>query len=181
MLIESKEQFDKAIDYLKKDISNLRTGRATPALVEDLIVEAYGSKQALKTLASISVSDAKTLNVDPWDKTLISEVEKAIRNSKLGINPINDGKLIRVPLPDLTTERRQELVKVLHQKLEQTKISIRKIREEIRSQIDKKEKEKEISEDEKFNFYDDLEKQVKDYNEKIKKIGEEKEKEVTTI
>jgi ribosome recycling factor len=181
ILIESKEQFEKTISFLRNDISSLRTGRATPALVEDITVEAYGSKQPLKTLASISVSDAKTLNIDPWDKGLVQNVEKAIRNSDLGINPVNDGKLIRLPLPDLTAERRQELVKVLYQKLEQAKISVRKIREEIRTSVDKQEKEKEISEDEKFKIFEELEKQVKEINEKIKTIGEEKEKEVTTI
>lgn len=181
ILIESKEQFEKTISFLRNDISSLRTGRATPALVEDITVEAYGSRQPLKTLASISVSDAKTLNIDPWDKGLVQNVEKAIRNSDLGINPVNDGKLIRLPLPDLTAERRQELVKVLYQKLEQAKISVRKIREEIRTNVDKQEKEKEISEDEKFKIFEELEKQVKEINEKIKTIGEEKEKEVTTI
>lgn len=181
ILNDSREQFDKIVTFLKTDISNLRTGRATPALVEDIIVEAYGSKQQLKTLASISVGDAKTLNIDPWDKSLVQNVEKAIRNSDLGINPVNDGKLIRLPLPDLNAERRQELVKVLHGKLEQAKISSRKVREEFRSKIDKQEKEKEISEDDKFKIQDGLEKQIKDLNDKIKVIGEEKEKEITTI
>ncbi len=108
--------FDKAIEFLKQDISSLRTGRATPALVEDLMVEAYGTKQPLKSVASISVADAKTINVDPWDKGLVQTVEVAIRNSDLGINPVNDGKLIRLPLPELNAERRQELIKVLHKK-----------------------------------------------------------------
>ncbi len=176
-----KEDFEKVIDHLKNDITSLRTGRATPALVEDITVEAYGSKQALKTLATINVQDAKTLAIDPWDKSLIQTIDNALRNSQLGINPVNDGRLIRLPLPDLTQERRQELIKVLHQKLETARISIRKVREEIRDSIDKKEKNKEISEDEKYKLQDELEKWVKDYNEKIKVIGEEKEKEINTI
>lgn len=180
-MLNSKEQFEKVISFLKTDISSLRTGRATPALVEDVVVDAYGGKQPLKAVASISVSDAKTLLVDPWDKGLVQSVEVALRNSDLGINPVNDGKFIRLPLPDLTAERRQELVKVLHQKLEQSKISVRKIREELRGQVEKMEKNKEISEDDKFNYFEDLEKEVKDVNEKIKQIGEDKEKEVTTI
>ncbi|MFA5211183.1 MAG: ribosome recycling factor [Patescibacteria group bacterium] len=180
-MLNSKEQFEKVISFLKTDISSLRTGRATPALVEDVVVDAYGGKQPLKAVASISVSDAKTLLVDPWDKGLVQSVEVALRNSDLGINPVNDGKFIRLPLPDLTAERRQELVKVLHQKLEQAKISVRKIREELRGQVEKMEKNKEISEDDKFNYFEDLEKEVKDVNEKIKQIGEDKEKEVTTI
>lgn len=177
----SKEQFQKAIEYLKQDISTLRTGRATPALVEDIIVDAYGTKQQLKAVASISVADAKTLNVDPWDKSLVPVVEAAIRNSDIGISPVNDGKLIRLPLPDLTSDRRQELIKVLHKKLEEARIAIRKIREDVRNDIDKAEKAKEMSEDEKYGLHDDLEKLVKEFNDRIKIIGQEKEKEITTV
>ncbi|MFA7244607.1 MAG: ribosome recycling factor [Candidatus Magasanikbacteria bacterium] len=173
--------FDKAIEFLKQDISNLRTGRATPALVEDISVEAYGTRQPLKAVASISVADAKTINVEPWDKSLTLAVETAIRNSDIGINPVNDGKLIRLPLPELNAERRQELIKVLHKKLEQSRISLRKIREDVRTEIDKLEKAKAISEDDKFIEQEDLEKIVKDYNDKVKEIGEEKEREITTI
>jgi len=175
------ELFEKSIEFLRQDISSLRTGRATPALVEDIIVEAYGTKQPLKAVASISVADAKTINVDPWDKSLSQAVEIAIRNSDVGINPVNDGKLIRLPLPDLNAERRQELIKVLHKKLEQARVSLRKIREDVRNEIDKAEKAKTISEDEKFDEQDDLEKLVKEYNDRVKEIGDEKEKEITTI
>lgn len=177
----SKEQFQKAIEYLKQDISTLRTGRATPALVEDVMVDAYGTMQQLKAVASISVADAKTLNVDPWDKSLVQAVEQAIRNSDIGISPVNDGTLIRLPLPDLTSERRQELIKVLHKKLEEARIAVRKIREDVRGSIDKAEKAKELSEDEKYGLQDDLDALVKEYNEQIKSIGTEKEKEITTV
>ena len=175
------ESFEKALGFLRQEISSLRTGRATPALVEDIFVEAYGTKQPLKAVASISVADAKTINVDPWDKGLVQAVETAIRNSDLGISPVNDGKLIRLPLPDLNAERRQELIKVLHKKLEQARIALRKIREDVRAEIDKQEKAKTISEDEKFNEQDDLEMIVKDFNDKVRVIGEDKEKEITTI
>lgn len=176
-----KEQFEKVLEFLKQDISGLRTGRASTAIVDSVMVEAYGSRQPLKNVASISVSDAKTLVVDPWDKSVMQAVEAAIRNSDVGINPVNDGKVIRLPLPDLTAERRQELIKVLHQKLEHARISVRKIREEVRTAIDAAEKKKEISEDEKFSEQEKLEKVVKEYNDKIKVIGDEKEKEITTI
>ncbi|MEK7083623.1 MAG: ribosome recycling factor [Patescibacteria group bacterium] len=176
-----KESFDKAIEFLKKDISSLRTGRATPALVEDITVEAYGVKQPLKTLASISVSDAKTLTLEPWDKSVVQNIELAIRNSDVGINPVNDGRVIRLPLPSLSTERRQELLKILNQKLEQGKISVRKIREEIKHAIEKEEKDKKISEDEKFKQVDQLDTWVKEYNAKIEQVGKEKEREITTI
>lgn len=176
-----KPEFDAIIDHLKQDVSGLRTGRATPLLVEDIAVEAYGTRQALKGVASISVGDAKTLVVEPWDKSLMQAVEHGIRNSPIGVQPVNDGKVIRVILPDLTSERRQELIKVLHQKLEAARISLRQVREDVKRAVDKEEKDKLIGEDEKFKQYDELEKLVKEYNEKIKKMGEDKEKEITTI
>ncbi|MFH1286157.1 MAG: ribosome recycling factor [Candidatus Magasanikbacteria bacterium] len=179
---EYNGQFEKTIEHLKKEVSNLRTGRATPALVEDITVEAYGTKQTLKAVASISVQDAKTLVVEPWDKGLLHSIDIAISHSDVGINPVNDGKLIRLPLPELTSERRQDLIKLLHAKLEYARISIRKIREDIRSKIEKAEKEKQISEDEKYTQQEELEKNlVKVYNEKVKEIGEEKEKEINTV
>lgn len=181
VVTEHKEQSEKVIEHFKQDISALRTGRATPAIVEDVVVEAYGSRQPLKAVASISVADAKTLNVEPWDKSLMQAVEVGLRNSSLGISPVNDGKLIRLPLPTLTSERRAELIKVLHQKLEAAKISLRKVREDSRTTIEKMEKAKEMGEDEKFKFFDEIEKSVKEYNEKIRVIGEEKEKEITAI
>jgi len=181
ILASHSESFEKAIEHLEHDISSLRTGRATPALVEDIVVEAYGTKQPLKTVASIFVSDAKTITVDPWDKSLSQSVEQAIRNSQLGINPVNDGKLIRLPLPELSQERRVELIKVLHGKLEQARIAVRKIREDVRDNIEKAEKAKTISEDEKFGFFDALEKMVKELNDTIKEIGENKEVEILKV
>jgi len=144
-------------------------------------VEAYGIKQQLKAVASISVADPKTLNIEPWDKSLLAAVEKGIRDSGIGVNPINDGRLIRVCLPELTVERRAELVKVLHQKLENARISIRKIREEARNMIVEEEKEKSISEDERYQLQDQLEEMVKKYNEDVKTIGDAKEKEITNV
>ncbi|MFH1947509.1 MAG: ribosome recycling factor [Candidatus Magasanikbacteria bacterium] len=181
LIDERKGEFGKAIEHFKNDIISLRTGRATPALVEDIIVDAYGGKQPIKAVASISVQDAKTVVVEPWDKGLIQAIDTAIRNSQLGINPVNDGKLIRLPLPDLTQDRRQELIKVLHQKLEGARVAIRKIREDIRDEIDKQFKDSEIGEDVKYKLQEELEKVVKDYNEKVKGIGDEKEVEITTI
>ena len=180
-IADSKKDFVQVIDFLKSDISQLRTGRASTAMVEDISVEAYGSRQPLKAVGSITVLDAKTLNIEPWDKSLLGAVEKGIRDSGLGINPVNDGRLIRLALPELTTERRAELTKVLHQKLENARISIRKVREEVREMIASEEKDKTISEDDKYRLQEDLEKLVKEYNEEIKKIGEGKEKEITTV
>ncbi len=177
----SNELFEKAILHLKKEISSLRIGRATPSLVEDITVDAYGTKQGLRAVASITVQDAKTLLIEPWDKSVIGDIDTALRNSDLGINPVNDGKLIRLPLPELTHDRRQELIKVLHTKLEDARIAVRKVREDIRKQIEAAEKAKEISEDERFTQSDELETLVRENNDKIKAIGADKEKEITTV
>lgn len=176
-----KEDFDKVVEFLKKDIVGLRTSRASVAMVEDISVEAYGSYQALKALASISIADAKTLNIEPWDKSVLGAIEKGIRDSGIGVSPVNDGRLIRVILPDLTTERRRELTKVLHEKLENARVSLRKVRQEVREMVEAEEKSKSISEDEKFKLMEDLEKLTKEYNDKIKEVGENKEVEINTI
>lgn len=176
-----KDDFEKVITFFKDDITGLRTGRASTAIVEGVTVEAYGTRQPLKAVASISVADAKTLNIEPWDKSIMAAVEKGIRDSGLGINPVNDGRLIRLKLPDLTVERRNDLVKVLHQKIEQAKVAIRKVREEVRDLISGEEKDNTITEDEKYRLQEDLEKLVKEYNEKIGAMGEQKEKEITTV
>lgn len=177
----AREDFAKSVDHVKHDVSSLRTGRATSALVEDVSVEAYGTAQPLKAVASIAVLDAKTLAVEPWDKSLMAAVEYSIRTSGLGLNPVNDGKVIRIPLPTLTTERRAELIKVLHQKLEAGRIAIRQLREDVKAMIDEAEKSKDIGEDEKFRQYEELEKLMKEMNEKIRVMGEEKEKEINTV
>jgi ribosome recycling factor len=180
-LSEYQKDFDKAIEFFKTDILGLRTGRATNAIVEDVIVEAYGTKQPIKALATIMVADAKTVNIEPWDKSLVGNIEKAIRDAGLGLNPINDGRLIRLILPELTVERRNELIKVLHQKQENVRISIRKIREDIKDVIVNAEKNNEIAEDEKYRSQEALDELVKKYNETIREIGENKEKEINTI
>jgi len=176
-----KGDFDKGIEFFKHDITGLRTGRASTAMVEDISIEAYGTYQPLKSLASISVSDPKTLVIEPWDKSVFGSLEKGIRDSGLGINPVNDGKVLRLSLPELTSERRHELTKILHQKTEQAKVAMRKVREEVRELIGEEEKSKSISEDEKFRLQDELEKMVKEYGEKIGQVATEKEKEINTI
>ncbi len=180
-LSDFKKDFTNVIDFLKNDITQLRTGRATTALVEDISVEAYGTRQPLKAVGTIMVADAKTVTVEPWDKSLLSAIEKGIRDSSLGINPVNDGRLIRLTLPELTSERRNELVKVLHQKLENARISVRKVREEVREMISAEEKDKSITEDDKFSLQEELDKMVKGYNDEIGKVGESKEKEILSV
>lgn len=176
-----KEEFNKALLFLEKEIGNLRIGRATPSLVENVQVDAYGVLTPLIHLAGIAASDPKTLTIQPWDKSLIKEIEKAILKADLGVNPLVKEALIIINIPSLTEETRKEVVKKLRQKLEDAKVSIRGIREKIREKTMEQEKDKTITEDEKFKNLDELDKLVKDYNEKIKALGDKKEEEIMKI
>ncbi len=176
-----KSDFDKAIEFFKEDISGLRTGRASSAIVEDIMVEAYGTYQTLKSVASINIPDAKTVSIEAWDKSILSAIEKAVRDSGLGINPVNTGSQIKIFLPDLTSERRGELIKVLHQKEEGAKIAVRKIREDVKEMIKEAESTDEVTEDEKYRLEEELDKMVKEYNDKVKDVTEKKEAEINTI
>jgi ribosome recycling factor len=181
VLAERKPDFESVIDHLNHGLAQLRTGRATPAIVEDIMVDAYDSKMALKGVASISVADARSLVIEPWDKALAKQIEKAIQESDIGINPIADGVTIRVVMPEMTEENRKNLVKIVKEKLEEARIGIRSIREKTREQILKMEKDKEISEDGKFKLLEEADKLTKDYNISIDQIGEKKEEEIMTI
>ncbi|OGL72442.1 ribosome recycling factor [Candidatus Uhrbacteria bacterium RIFCSPHIGHO2_12_FULL_57_11] len=178
---EWKTEFQKVIDHLKRELGGLRTGRASSALVEDIQVEAYGTKMGMKGVGSISVPDSKTIQIEPWDKTLLKEIEKAVAASGLGINPVVDGNLVRISLPKLTEENRKELVKLVGKKLEEAKVGVRGVREKIRESIIAEERDKKISEDERFREQDELEKTVKSFIAEIDKTGEEKEKEIMTV
>lgn len=176
-----KSDFDKAIEFFKEDISGLRTGRASSAIVEDIMVEAYGTYQTLKSVASINIPDAKTVSIEAWDKSILSAIEKAVRDSGLGINPVNTGSQIKIFLPDLTSERRGELIKVLHQKEEGARIAVRKIREDVKEMIKEAESTDEVTEDEKYRLEEELDKMVKEYNDKVKEVTDKKEAEINTI
>ena len=178
---DQRPDFEHVIEFFVSELNGLRTGRANAALVEDIPVEAYGSMMTVKGVGSILVPDSKTIMVEPWDKTLTKEIEKAIRNAPIGVNPVVDGSRVRVTLPSLTEEGRKELVKIVGKKAEEARISVRNVREEIKEIIVKMEKEKEISEDERFRLQEALETQVKGWNEKIAGLAEEKEKEIMTI
>lgn len=176
-----KSDFDSAINFFKEDISGLRTGRASAAIVEDIMVEAYGTHQTLKSLATINIPDAKTVNIDPWDKSILAAIEKAVRDCGLGLSPVNTGSQIRIFLPELTSERRNELIKILHQKEEAARIAIRKVREDVKEMIKSGEDSGEVGEDEKYRLEEDLDKMVKENNDKVKEITDRKEGEINTI
>lgn len=178
---DHKEEFDKAIEHLQHELSNLRTGRANPSMVDSVMVEAYGSDMPLKSVATTSTPDPRTIQIEPWDKSLLKAVEKGIVAAGLGFSPVVDSAVVRIALPKLTEENRRELVKIMGKKLEEGKVAIRAVREKVRNAILEAEKEKEISEDDRFRLQEELEKTTKGYVDRIDSIGEEKEKEIMTV
>lgn len=180
--IKNKEQeFEKAIEFFKKEISTIRTGRANPAILNGVQVEAYGVKTPLNGLASVTVPDASSLLVSPWDKNVSKDIEKAISEASLGLGISNEGGQIRLSIPKMTEENRKNLVKILNDKQEEARISIRHTRDEIKSDIEEAEKEKEITEDDKFAFIKELDERVTELNNELKKMRDEKEKDIMTI
>ena len=178
ILHSAEEKMKKAIDSVSREFSEVRTGRAHPGLVEGLHIDYYGTLTLLKQLASISVPDAHLIVIQPWDPTAIVEIEKAIRKSSLGINPSNDGKIIRLSVPPLSNERRQDLVKPVHHMSEEGRVSLRTIRRESKEALEKLEKDKVISEDDKFRGIDELQKLVDKYIAKVDEHLKAKEKEI---
>ncbi len=174
-------QFEKALEHLKESLTKLRTGRASASLVEDLTVDYYGAKSPLKQIASITVPEARTIAITPWDRDSLVNIEKAIRESQLNLNPVNDGQVVRINIPALNEERRKELVKVLNQDAENARIAVRKTRENIWEEIQETEKEGKISEDDKFSGKESLQKVVDGYNVKIEELREKKEGEIMTV
>jgi ribosome recycling factor len=180
--IQAKQvEFSKTVDFFKKDIAGLRTGRANPSILDGVLVEAYGAKTALVGLASISVPEARSIVVSPWDKNIIKDIEKAIVAADLGINPVNEGAQIRLVVPQLTEENRKELVKKLSEKMETSRISLRQTRDEIKEAIEAAFKNKELSEDDKFRFIKELDEEIARQNDELKKIKDKKEEEIMTI
>lgn len=181
-LIKSvKDEFNKVIEFFKREIASLRIGRASPALVENIKVEAYGVLTPLIQLASVQTPEPRSLLIQPWDRNLLKEIEKAINLTDLGVNPVVDNNLIRLNFPPLTEENRKEVVKKLHQKMEESKVSLRNHREKIKEEIIAKEKNKELSEDERYKLIEELDQLVKEFNQQIKEIAEKKEAEILTV
>jgi len=180
--LESKQsEFEKAIIFFKKDISSLRIGRANPAMLEGVLVEAYGARSPINSLANISVSDARSMVVMPWDKNIMKAIEKSIIEADLGVGVINEGDKIRINIPQMTEENRKELVKRLNEKQEKARITFRQVREEIKETIEAAEEAKKISEDDKFRFIRELDEEVKKRNDELKNIKDKKEEEIMTV
>ncbi len=181
-IIDSKyTAFEKVLSHFTEEAGTLRTGRANPGIVENLIVDYYNAKTPLKQLSSISVPEPRQIVVSPWDKGALTQIEAAIRESDLGLNPVNDGSVIRMILPALTEERRRELVKTLNSRAEEARISIRNIREEAWKEIQEAERMGTLSEDDKFRGKDELQKVVDSFNAKLETVREKKEGEIMTV
>jgi len=174
-------KMDKSIQSLKRDISTLRTGRANSNMLDTIKVDVYGQQMPIEQLATISVPEARLISIQVWDKANINLIESSIQKSELGINPQIDGQIIRLKIPDLTEERRNELIKILKNMGEKGKISIRNIRREANEELKKKLKEKKISEDQNKNFEKIIQKITDTNIENIEKILVDKEKEISQI
>jgi len=181
VLSEVSTKMDRAVDAFKRDLTQLRTGRATPALVENIDVDYYGSMTPLKQIASISAPDARAIMIQPWDTAAMREIEKSLQTSDMGFNPSNDGTTITVPIPPLTQERRQEMVKLLKGKVEDGKISVRNVRRDGLESLRKLEKEKLISQDDGRRAQDQLQKTTDGHTKLIDETGSAKEAEILQV
>lgn len=176
-----KQEMNQAIDRLKEEMASIRTGRANASLVDTLMVPYYGNVTPLKQMASVTVPDATSIVIQPWDKQAVGDIEQAIRTSPLGLNPVNEGNQIRLVLPALNEERRNELVKVIHEKAEATKVALRTARAGAWEGVQKQVKAGELTEDDKYRYETDLNKIIEGYNKQVEDLVAEKEKEVKTV
>lgn len=175
---ELKNKLGDVEDWLSGEFSAIHTGRAIPALLDGVMIDSYGAKTVINHVAAVTAEDPRTLRVSPWDKSQIKEIEKAINNANLGVSVASDDQGLRVFFPELTTERRKAFVKIAKEKLEDSRISLRKEREDVWSDIQAKEKNGELSEDDRFRLKDELQKIVDDSNRKLENMADEKEREI---
>jgi len=180
-LAQAKTRMEKAIEDFRKDLSGIRTGRANVGLLDGIRVDYHGTPMPINQLAALSVPDPSTIVISPWDAGAVPLIDKAIRTSDLGLNPANDGKLVRVPIPPLTEDRRKDLVKHIHKVLENHRTAVRNIRRDSKEAVEKLEKDKKISEDERKRSLDELEKLTHSETKKIEDLSAAKEKEVMEI
>jgi ribosome recycling factor len=178
---ELEDKLKKSLAALKKDLSKLRTGVASVSLLEDIKIDYYNQPTPLNQVAAIGAPDSRTITIQPWDNTVINEIEKAIQKSDLGVNPASDGKIIRLSFPKLTEERRRELTKIGSKMLENTKIAMRNVRRDINEKLKKMEKDKVLSQDDLRKHQDEVQKTTDKYIEMADKIYSDKEKEIMAI
>ena len=181
VLAEAERKMGQSIEAMRRDISTLRTGRATPALIEDLAVDYYGTATPLKQIASISAPDARAILVQPWDRQSLRDIERSLTQSDLGFNPSNDGNVITVPIPPLTRERRQEMVRLLKRKAEDSKVAIRNVRRDGVDQLRRMERDKAISQDENRRSQDTLQKTTDAHVKSVDEVAAAKEAEIMEV
>ncbi len=180
-LAQARSRMEKAVEDFRKDLASVRTGRANVALLDAIRVDYHGTPMPINQLGTLNVPDAAMIVISPWDPGAVAPIDKAIRTSDLGLNPSNDGKIVRVPIPPLTEDRRKELVKHVHKVLENHRTAVRNIRRDLKEAIEKLEKEKKISEDDRKRSLDELEKLTHAETKKIEDLSAAKEKEVLEI
>ncbi len=180
-LAAAKTRMEKAVDDFRKELATVRTGRANTSLLDSIRVDYHGTPMPVNQLGTVTTPDATMIVVSPWDPSAVPLIDKAIRTSDLGLNPTNDGKVVRVPIPSLTEERRKEIVKHLHKVLENHRTAVRNVRRDLKEAIEKLEKDKKISEDEKKRGLDELEKVSHAETKKIEDLSAAKEKEIMSI
>jgi len=178
---KAADKMDSALEALKKEFGTIRTGRASLALLDGIKIDYYGTLTPLQQLASLSVPESRQIAIQPWEQKIISDIEKAIMKSDLGLTPTNDGKIIRINIPTLTEERRKQLVKVVKKNAEDSRVAIRNIRRDINEEIKKLEKDKHISEDDTKKSLDEIQRLTDTYIKKIDEILQHKEKEIMEV
>jgi ribosome recycling factor len=178
---DAERRMHKAVDALRQDLAAIRTGRASSALIERIQIDYYGTQTPINQVATISVPDARQLLIQPWDRKLLTDIEKAIQRSDLGINPNNDGQVIRLNIPPLNEERRREMVKILHKKLDEHKVAIRNVRRDAQEKLRDREKKKEITEDEQRRSTERLQKLTDRFIDEMDKVGKTKELEILEV
>jgi ribosome recycling factor len=181
ILKDAADRMDKSIEALRQELSKIRTGKATTALLDGVKVEYYGAMTPLQQMASVTVLDAHTLGIQPWDKTALNPIEKAIRSADLGLNPGNDGNIIRVPIPALNEERRRDIVKLVKRFGEEARVAIRNIRRDANDHLKKAEKEHHVSEDERIKAEKDVQDMTNKHVEHVEEMLKHKEKEVMEV
>ena len=180
-LEDARDRMDKSLGALAHDLETVRTGRAHPALIEHLQVDCYGVVMALDQIATISAPEPRLLLVQPWDKNTVTPITKAVQQSELGLNPQQDGSVIRLPIPDLTETRRRELVRLVHGKTEAARVAVRNIRRDVQDDLRKLEKAKDISQDQEHRAHDALDTVTHTYTEKLDAAGSAKERELLEV
>lgn len=178
---QAEEKMKKTVEVLQRELSSIRTGKATTSLLDGIKVEYYGSVVPLSQVATLSVPDYKLIIIQPWEKKLIPEIAKAIQRSDLGLNPLTDANVVRLPIPPLTEERRQDLVKHVKKIIEETKISLRNIRREANDALKKKEKDKEISEDDSRKGIEQVQKILDEHTKSVDELMKKKEAEIMEV